>query len=329
MSSSTSGKNNLKRFFPSTASISKKRGKTGLTQEKNQEEGEELSSSSEAEQVHIKRSHTRKEPNQNWFKIYPWLKEEVIDDKTVLFCTLCNERNGKTTFAVGTTNYRLENIKNHIKTSEHKASEELSKPQQMKLITNFARQLGVDKLKIISLMRNVYFCAKNHLPINLFPNLCGLVTTQIRNREEYIMSDRMCILKMPFYEKNQIKEQYGSYTNNNSGNEFLNSICNVIEENLFNELNNSKYWSLMIDESNTISDDKHLAIVAKYMINNVPYLRYIGMLNLEETDALYIFSQIKSFLELKNLNFNSLIHFGSDGASNMIGNYIYFLKQKI
>ena len=47
------------------------------------------------------------------------------------------------------------------------------------------------------------------------------------------------------------------------------------------------------------------------------------MLNLEETDALYIFNQIKSFFLSKNLNFNSLIHFGSDGASTMTGNFIY------
>jgi len=93
-------------------------------------------------------------------------------------------------------------------------------------------------------------------------------------------------------------------------NEFLGSICHVIKENLFEELSISKYWSMMIDESNTISDDKHLAIVAKYLINNIPYMRYLGMLNLEEISALYIFSQIKLFLESKNLNVNSLIHFG-------------------
>ncbi|RGB28343.1 hypothetical protein C1646_767908 [Rhizophagus diaphanus] len=46
----------------------------------------------------------------------------------------------------------------------------------------------------------------------------------------------------------------------------------------------------MINESNTISDDKHLAIVVKYMINNIPYMCYLGMLNLEETDTFYIFN---------------------------------------
>ena len=79
--------------------------------------------------------------------------------------------------------------------------------------------------------------------------------------------DRTCILKPPHYEKSKMKASYGNYTNNNSGNEFLISIGNVIEENLFSELNISEYWTMMIDESNSISDDKHLIIVAKYMIN--------------------------------------------------------------
>ncbi|CAG8787935.1 24411_t:CDS:2, partial [Racocetra persica] len=179
-------------------------------------------------------------------------------------------------------------------------------------------QLGIDKLNIISLMKNVYFCAKNHQSINLFSNLCELVTTQIHNHKEYITSDRVCVFKTPQYEKNKTKASYGSYTNNNSENRFLASICDIIEEGLFEELNASKYWSLMIDESNTISDDKHLAIVAKYLINNIPYMRYFGMLNLEETNALYIFTQLKSFFKSKNFNFNSLIYFGSDGASTML-----------
>ena len=105
MFSSKKSKNSLKRFFPSAESTSKKRGKTNLLEPYQEEDQGELSSSSDTDQIPAKRSHTRKEPDQNWFKIYPWLKKEVIDNKVVLFCTLCKERNEKTTFAVGTTKY--------------------------------------------------------------------------------------------------------------------------------------------------------------------------------------------------------------------------------
>lgn len=313
-------KNSLKRFFSPAESSNRKKGRTNVPETP---EALELSSGSDTEQP-TKRSHERKQPDQSWFKFYPWLNQQVIDGKVTLFCSLCKERKGKTIFATGTTNYRLEKIKNHVKTSEHKESEDLSKPQQLKLITNFAKQLGIDKLNIISLMRNIYFCSKNNQAINIFPELCNLISIQIKNSKEYLVSNKTSVLKQPdFRENNNTRAQYASYSNCNAGNEFLESICHVIEESLFNELNSSIYWSILIDESTTLTNNKHLAIVSKYLVNNIPYMRYLGMLNLEETDALYIFNQIKSFILSKNLNFNSLIHFGSDGASTMTGNFIY------
>lgn len=320
----SSSKNSLNRFFP-PAESSNKRGKTSIPQENQEELSSSESETEQAPTTKCKRSHERKVPDQNWFKFYPWLDQQVIDGKTTLFCSLCRERKGKTVFAIGTTKYRLEKIKNHVKTSEHKESEDLSKPQQLKLLGNFAKQLGIDKLNIISLMRNVYFCSKNNQAINIFPDLCKLISIQIKNSKEYLVSSKTSILKQPDFKENDTRAQYASYSNCNAGNEFLESICHVIEENLFHETNDSKFWSILIDESTTITDDKHLAIVSKHIINNTPYMRYLGMLNLEETDALYIFNQIKSFISSKNLNINSLIHFGSDGASTMTGNYIYYL----
>jgi len=293
-------KNSLKRFFSPAAveSSKRKKGKKNVPVQENSE----LSSSDSDEHV-SKRSHERKEPDQNWFKIYPWLDKQVIDGKITLFCSLCKERKGKTIFATGTTKYRLEKLKNHLKTSEHKESEDLSKPEQLKLVANFSKQLGIDKLKIISLMRNVYFCSKNNQAINIFPELCKLISIQIKNSKEYLLSNKTSVLKQPNCGENNTRAQYASYSNSNSGTEFLESICHVIEESLFDELNSSTYWSILIDESTTITDDKHLAIVSKYLINNTPYMRYLRMLNLEETDALYIFNQIKSFFFIKKFKF--------------------------
>ena len=91
-------------------------------------------------------------------------------------------------------------------------------------------------------MRNVYFCSKNNQAINVFPDLCNLVSIQIKNSKEYLISNRTSILKQPDYEENNnTRVKYASYSNCNAGNEFLESICHVIEENLFEEVNNSKF----------------------------------------------------------------------------------------
>jgi hypothetical protein len=114
------------------------------------------------------------------------------------------------------------------------------------------------------------------------------------------------------------KSKYGDYNNHISGLDFLHSIAHVIKRSLSEELNSSVNWSIMIDETNSVDNDKYLAIVGKY-INNLPYMRYLGMVNLDSTDGEGIFNQIKSFCTLKEIPYHNIIHFGSDGASNMIG----------
>jgi len=96
----TSTKNSLKWFFPPAKPSNKKRGKKSIAQETI----EELSSESDTEQTPvIKRTHERKESDQSWFKIYPWLDQQVIDGKITLFCSLFKERKEKNIFDIGKT----------------------------------------------------------------------------------------------------------------------------------------------------------------------------------------------------------------------------------
>ena len=126
--------------------------------------------------------------------------------------------------------------------------------------------------------------------------------------------------EMPSLEKSSpSKSKYGSYNNHMSGIDFLDSIAYTIKKSLFEELNSSIYWSIMIDETNSVDDDKYLAIVGKYIVNNIPYMRYLGMVNLDSTDGENIFNQIIIFCNTKEISYDKIIHFGSDGASNMTG----------
>ena len=45
----------------------------------------------------------------------------------------------------------------------------------------------------------------------------------------------------------------------------------------------------MIDKTTSISDEKHLAIISKYMSYNIFVLRFIGLIELEDCIANYIF----------------------------------------
>ena len=117
----------------------------------------------------LKRPHIRKTVDPKWFDDYPWLEAELVNENTVLYCRICRNCNGTTVFARGTPLLRIEQIKDHMKTKEHKKSEESLKP-------GIPRQLSTEILAIISLMKNIYFCSKHNIPINDYPDLCNLMT---------------------------------------------------------------------------------------------------------------------------------------------------------
>src|SRR4051794_4175675 len=165
-------------------------------------------------------------------------------------------------------------------------------------------------------MQIIYFCSKKNISLNVYPDLCNLMYLQTKNK---VTNDKKFNLKPASIAKpSSSKSIYGSYANDKSGFEFLECIVSVIQKELFEELNSSPYWSIMIDETNTINN-KYLAIVGKYMVDNIPYMRYLGMIDLESTDGENIFNQIISFCDDKEITFQKIIHFGSDGASNMTG----------
>ena len=104
----------------------------------------------------------------------------------VLFCKLCRSRGGSTKFALGTTDLSLEAIKNHLNTNEHKQSEShYSHADQYELNREM---FDKEKSSIISLMRNVYFCSKQNLSLNIYPDLCDLTLLQIKNKEEIVIN---------------------------------------------------------------------------------------------------------------------------------------------
>jgi hypothetical protein len=259
-----------------------------------------------------KRIHYRKDVNQDWFNKYTWLEAEEINQEIFIFCKVCRSENKISKLAKGTNVFRSDQIANHPNTIEHKDSE---------LILLDSERNETDRnnkgSSVILLIRIIYFCSKQNISLDTYPDLCDLMSLQIENN----ISDKVSTLKPASIEKLLTsKSKYGSHTNAHSALDFLDSITSIIKKSLFEELNSSDYWSIMIDETNSIDNNKYLAIVGKYIVNNIPYLRYLGMINLKSTTAENIYNQILSFCISNEISYHKIIHFGSDGASNMIGN---------
>ncbi|CAG8838136.1 1520_t:CDS:1, partial [Cetraspora pellucida] len=170
------------------------------------------------------------------------------------------------------------------------------------------------KLKIISLMRNIYYLSKNNQAINLYPALCQLEQLQLKNCNELYIENDPIVLKSVDDEISSLnKQEYTSYENSISGRTFLASIAFVIEYEIIQELIKAKNWSILVDESTSFTA-KHLAIITKYLINNKPILRYLGIIEFTNCDAKSITEDLERFIIAKSLNIKNIFHFGSDGA---------------
>ncbi|CAG8610744.1 9671_t:CDS:2, partial [Scutellospora calospora] len=144
------------------------------------------------------------------------------------------------------------------------------------------------------------------------------------NYNEITYQNSPCTLNLPclhLEENNSLDStnelNYTTYKNPITGCEMLESLAYIIEKDTISENNSSLFWNILLDESNTITNEKKLAIVSKHFANNILVIHYIGMILLNETTAEAILTDLELFCIAKGLNLTHLIHFGSDGASNM------------
>ena len=263
-----------------------------------------------------KKIKTASAPNPQWLATHEWLEFRKIENTVYMFCKWCEEAKFTNQMAKGTSVYRKETINRHLKVKDHLITEKKWREDQNNIIVGFAKQYDKDKVTVIQQMRCVYFVAKNYISFNIYPKLCHLV----KLKDQITTTPQVLALPKQIMDNTiSTRSSYGTYANNNSGKMLERSIVNVIKQELMCEIKNSPFWSIMIDETTSIADEKHLAIVSKHMSYNVPVLRFIGLIELEDCTASNIFEQILRFIQINELNLDKLIHFGSDGASMMVG----------
>ncbi|CAB5364129.1 unnamed protein product [Rhizophagus irregularis] len=271
-----------------------------------------------------KKQKTASAPKPSWLLTYEWLEYQTIEDTTFMICAWCEKAKFINQMAKGITIYKKDLLDRHLKVKDHSIAEKNQKESQNKIAVGFAKQYGKEKGIIVRQMQCVYFTAKNHISLEIYPKLCELI---MPSQNQNIIAPKVVALPRQLVDNtNSTRSSYGTYQNHNSGKEMEKSITSIIKQELYQEINDSPFWSIMIDETTSISDEKHLAIVSKHFSHNVPVLRYIGLIELEDCTANNILTQILEFIQNNGLNLDNLIHFGSDGASTMVDDFVHFAK---
>ncbi|CAG8760155.1 15752_t:CDS:2, partial [Racocetra persica] len=233
--------------------------------------------------------------NPNWPKLYPWVYRKEGPLNKFMFCRWCIEAGKNNKFTNGCEYFKKQSLDRHVNISDHWIVCAARVQSQITLHSSFAIQARTDQIKLSKIQcgedQNQFECSTEIL--NVFDN------NQLADDDE--------------------RTSYGSYQNNVSACKFIESIDRVIEQETFQELRNLDGWSLIIDESNTISAEKTLAIVSKYLIALAkPIYRFLGLILLTDSTANTIIAEINRFFQAKHISYNDLMHICTDGASTMI-----------
>ncbi|CAI2179270.1 12468_t:CDS:1, partial [Funneliformis geosporum] len=81
--------------------------------------------------------------------------------------------------------FKKDYLNNHIKTEGHISISKLrNNTNQSNIIIGLITQLGIEKSKIIASIKNAYFCSKQNLALNIYPDLSNFIEHQIKNNTE-------------------------------------------------------------------------------------------------------------------------------------------------
>ncbi|CAG8748610.1 4005_t:CDS:2, partial [Racocetra persica] len=189
-----------------------------------------------------------------WQNRYPWLKDQIVDRQVRMFCIWYQKIRAKNIFAQGGCEWlKEESLIRHIKIRKYINAAKGKSIGQQNLFNSFTIQYGETKAKALAI------------------NFTHL------NYNEITYQNLSCTLDLPHLyleENNDLdstnEKNYATYQNPVAGYEMLELLAYIIEKDTIAEINNSPFWNILLDESNTITNEKTLAIVSKYIANNLP-----------------------------------------------------------
>jgi len=96
-----------------------------------------------------------------------------------MICTICQKAKGNSLWATsGCDTMKLEFVKRHENSVEHKNSLQILSPNQTGIKEGVNQMLGIGMDSVVTQMRNIYFLSSQNIAINIYPDLANLVNYQ-------------------------------------------------------------------------------------------------------------------------------------------------------
>lgn len=110
-----------------------------------------------------------------------------------------------------------------------------------------------------------------------------------------------------------------TFTSSFSVTDVLSSINTDLEEDLLKCLNEAKFYALLADESSDESRREQFAILARFRRNGKVGDHYLGLIEVQRTDAESLMKEIDRFLIAKGIRVENAMFVGFDGCNTMSG----------
>jgi hypothetical protein len=95
----------------------------------------------------------------------------------------------------------------------------------------------------------------------------------------------------------------------------------LIQNQIIEEIQQAKYFSILGDETADISNQEQFALCIRYVFNSVIHPQFLGLVSVYSTTGFYLSDMIIEKLKTWNLDIKKLRGQGYDGASNMSGRF--------
>ena len=234
-----------------------------------------------------------------WLQEYKWLSYE--DGK--MLCQLCIKADKANSFTKGSSNFRTSNLKEHLKTADHRLAVQvpiLQKNQERVM----GKMLNDRECAILVAMKTVHWLASQDVALMKYKSLMSLFKD----------------LDVPYISHLAVSENV-QYESSDSVLEFLEAMSQYVENEHVKALQSSPYVSVLADESTDIAVRKRLVIYAQVIdpINMSPNTLFLTNVELQEATGAGIAAAIFNELQERGVPQTKIMSLGSDGASVMTG----------
>ncbi|KAH7440814.1 hypothetical protein KP509_03G011800 [Ceratopteris richardii] len=162
---------------------------------------------------------------------------------------------------------------------------------------------GRNKSRVITCMKLAYFVSKQDISLMKYEALCELAFS-------------LDVKDMP------LRRDYSSYINIMAAKEFITCISCYLENHQRNDLSQSPYLALMIDESTDRALEKHLIVYASFFNKDglgVSKCEFLKLIVVADGYAQTKYNAIMNMFFEMSLDIKHLVGISIDGDSSMLG----------